>query len=109
MKPSLPPLLAAFVAASNTHDSAAFTACFSPEATVHDEGRVHRGCPAIKAWFEEVSRKYRATLVVTDMATTDGATVLTGEVSGNFEGSPIELRYHLTHGADRITALKIAP
>ena len=109
MKTKLSPLLAAFVAAQNAHDSAAFIACFSNDAVVHDEGHSHKGAPAIKAWFEEVSRKYRTLLEVTGIATHDAETILTGNISGNFEGSPFPLRYQMTISDGKITAVKIAP
>ena len=109
MKKKLSPLLAAFVAAQNAHDSAAFLTCFSHDAIVHDEGHSHKGASAIKAWFEEVSRKYRTLLEVTDIATHDGETILTGNISGNFEGSPFPLRYRMTLSDGKITAMKITP
>ena len=105
---SLPPPAAAFVTALNRHDSGALSACFAPDAVVHDEGATHRGGPAIKAWFEDVSRKYRATLEVTDVVAGDQVIVLTADVSGHFEGSPIELYYRLTLQEGLITALRIA-
>ncbi len=43
MKTKLPPLLAAFVAAKNAHDTKAFIACFSPDAIVSDEKQTHKG------------------------------------------------------------------
>jgi len=109
MTPPLSPLLEAFVSAKNRHDSAAFVACFAPDAVVHDEGREHRGRPAIQAWFEDVSRKYRVTLTVTDVTSEGNNVLLTGLVAGNFEGSPLQLRYQITTAAGKITALKIAP
>jgi hypothetical protein len=105
---TLPPILAAMVAAHNAHDPAAFTACFSEDAVVRDEGMKHCGRPAIREWFEDVSRKYRAVLNVTSLSTMDGEPVLSGQVSGDFEGSPLSLRYFLALDEGRIVALKIA-
>lgn len=107
MKPILPPLLAAFVAAKNAHDSAAFTACFTADAIVRDEQQTHAGTRAIKAWFEEVSRKYRTQMDVTGMEVRAGKTVLTANVSGDFPGSPFPFQYHPTLKDGKIAALEI--
>lgn len=106
---TLPPLLAAMIAAHNTHDAEAFTACFAEDAVVRDEGRRHIGREAIRSWFEDASRRYAPVFHVTDLATEDGEPVLSGTVSGNFEGSPIELRYFAGVEDGKIVALRIAP
>lgn len=108
MSLALPPILAALVAAHNAHDSAAFVDCFSEDAVLRDEGRKLLGRPAIREWFEDVSRRYRAILHVTALATKDGEPVLSGKVSGSFDGSPINLRYYLAVDDGKIVALRIA-
>ncbi len=107
MKPKLSPLLTAFVAAKNAHDARAFIACFSPDAIVRDENQTHVGAPAIQAWFEEVSRKYRTEMNVTAIEEHHGKTVLTADVSGDFPGSPFPFQYHLTLKDGKIAALEI--
>lgn len=106
---ALSPVLSAMIAAHNAHDSAAFIDCFTDDAIVRDEGRRYFGRPAIRTWFEEVCRKYRAVFDVTDVFLVDGEPVLKGRVYGNFEGSPIELRYFTALEDGKIVALKIAP
>ena len=106
---TLPPVLAAMVAAHNAHDTAAFIACFTDEPIVRDEGQRYFGKPAVQTWFEDVTRKYDPVLNVTSMLVVDGEPVLTGRVSGKFEGSPIELRYYTAVEDGKIVALKIAP
>ena len=105
---TLPPLLAAMVTAHNAHDVPAFAACFSEDAVVRDEGHVHVGRTAIHGWFEDVSRKYKMALHVTALTTQDGEPVLHGKVSGDFAGSPIDMRYYLALEDGKIVALKIA-
>ena len=107
MPPALPPLLAAMVAALNAHDSSAFLACLADDAIVRDEGRAVVGRTAIREWFEDVSRKYGAVIEVTDLVTKDGEPVLSGKVSGNFDGSPVDLRYYLGVEDGKIIARKI--
>ncbi|GAB1489145.1 nuclear transport factor 2 family protein [Opitutaceae bacterium] len=103
----LPPIIAAFVVAKNAHDAAAFAACFAPDAVVHDEGREHRGVPAITAWFIEVTQKYRVTMTVTEMLVQRGERILAADIAGDFPGSPITLHYGLTIKRGPITALTI--
>ncbi|OAM89238.1 nuclear transport factor 2 family protein [Termitidicoccus mucosus] len=109
MSISLTPLLAAFVAAHNRHDSAALAACFTDDALVRDEGHEYRGRPAIAAWYADVSRNYRAVLAVDEVSPLDDGAVLAGEVSGDFEGSPVRLRFRFTIEGGKIAALAIAP
>jgi hypothetical protein len=104
---TLPPLLTALVAAHNAHDVTAFAACFSEDAVLRDEGHMHLGRAAIHGWFEDVSRKYKMTLHVAELTTQDGEPVLHGKVSGDFDGSPLDMRYDLALEDGKIVALKI--
>jgi hypothetical protein len=97
------------VSAHNAHDPDAFTACFADDAVVRDDGRTYFGKPAIRTWFSDVSRNYEAVFNVTGLSTIDGEPVLSGTISGNFEGSPIDLRYFTGLEDGKIVALKIAP
>ena len=93
MSATLPGPLSAYFAAKNRHDIDAMLAPFSGRAVVEDEGRAMQGLPAIRAWMEETTRKYRATYEVTDVAEAAGKTVVTALVSGTFAGSPATLRF----------------
>ncbi len=106
---TLPPILAAMIRAHNAHDAEAFIGCFTEDAIVRDEGRAYFGPVAIRSWFEDVSSRYGAVFHVTDVSFVDGEPVLTGSVTGNFDGSPLVLRYHTALDDGKIVALKIAP
>lgn len=82
-------------------------ACFNQGAVVRDEKRERQGISAIREWAAEVSEKYHPTVEALDVVETKGGTVLTGRVSGNFPGSPIELRYAFTLSGGRIERLEI--
>ena len=99
--------VADYIAAANAHDIDAVAACFSRTATVHDEKRERRGITAIREWAVEVSEKYRPTVEVLGVAERDGRTVVTARVSGNFSGSPVELRYAFTVTGGKIDRLEI--
>lgn len=107
MTRALPPLLAALIAALNAHDADAFLACLADEAVVRDEGRTHVGAAAIRTWFEATARAYTPHVEVTSLSTIDGEPVIAGNVSGNFEGSPVTMRYFVGVEDGKIVALKI--
>ena len=85
----------------------AFTACLSSQAVVRDEQHEHRGKPAIKAWFEEVSKKYRVTVKATKVVTRGTKTALTVLGSGDFPGRPFPFFHHLAITGGKISALNI--
>lgn len=104
----LPQPVATYVEGANAQDVDAVTACFTESAVVRDEGQSRQGLTAIREWAEEVSRKYRPTVDVLDVAEVEGRTIVTGRVSGDFPGSPIELRYLFTLNGEKIDRLEIS-
>lgn len=104
----LPPPIASYIAAANIQNIDAMTACFDGKAVVMDEKQTRHGVAAIREWAQEVSTKYRPTVEVIGLAEADGKTVVTGRVSGDFPGSPIDLRYVFTLAGDKIARLEIA-
>lgn len=106
---TLPPLLDDMVAALNAHDADAFLVCFARDPIVRDEGKAHYGEHAVRAWFAEVVLRYRPAFEVAELGYADGEPVLTGAVSGTFDGSPIRLRFFCGIEDGKIVALKIAP
>lgn len=99
--------VANYIAAANAQDVAAVAACFGESAVVHDEKRERRGIAAIGEWAAEVSEKYHPTVEVLGVVDRDGRTIVTGRVSGNFPGSPVELHYAFTVTGGRIDRLEI--
>lgn len=107
MSEELPKPIAAYFAASNTHDVDAMLVPFAETATVKDEGQERSGLAAIREWAEETTRKYGVTVAVTGATKQDGTTVVTGRVSGTFPGSPIQLRHVFTLAGEKISRLEI--
>jgi hypothetical protein len=103
----LPEPIATYVAAENADDTATLAACFAADAEVRDEGRTIHGVEAIMAWKVESKRKYQHTVEPLDVTETDGKTVLTARVAGQFPGSPVELRFAFGLAAGRIASLEI--
>ena len=100
--------VADYIAAANAQDIDAVAACFTSSAVVHDENRERRGIAAIREWAVEVREKYRPTVEVLGVAERDGRTIVTGRISGNFPGSPVDLRYSFSVTGGRIACLEIA-
>lgn len=81
-------------------DLDAFVARFTEDAVVTDDGRVHRGADAVRAWHAEIPP-------VTYAVRSVDAVV---EVAGEFPGSPVTLSFRFTHATDgRISDLRIEP
>jgi len=49
-------------------------------------------------------KEYQATLDVTEVTQTRDETVVTAQVAGTFDGSPMQLRFHFTINGDKIVA-----
>lgn len=103
---TLPAPIAAYFAADR-HDADAVAACFSESATVLDEGKTHIGREAIRQWKAETSGKFSYTVEPFAVAGDKDRTIVTGHVSGDFPGSPVDLRYAFTLEGDLITGLEI--
>lgn len=108
MSISLPPPIARYFDADQ-HDGVDIADCFAADAFVVDEGRRHRGVEAIRAWKESASAKYTYKVVPMSMVEDNGLITVSGMVSGNFPGSPVELRYVFRLAGDRIAELEIIP
>ena len=109
MSLELPKPIAAYIAGSNAHDTNGAGLPFTDDAVVHDVSQDYRGLAAIRAWKAETIRKYRPTVEVLDVAQEGGRTIVKGKVSGDFPGSPIELRYAFTLKGEKIARLEIVP
>src|SRR6202140_2921161 len=107
MSTKLPEPLATYFAGHDDHDVDAMIGPFAERATVKDEGQERRGLPAIRKWMEESNAKYTVTVVVINVAETAANTTATGRVSGNFPGSPVELRFIFTLDEGKISPLEI--
>ena len=107
MPARLPKVVAAYFAATNRHDVPAMMATFSQRAVVRDEGREHRGLEAIRQWAEETIGKYDFSIEAEEATETDGGTMVTGQVSGTFPGSPLRIRFSFSFDHEKISRLEI--
>lgn len=84
------------------------SACFAPDALVHDENNDHQGIAAIRAWIEDTTLKYQPQVEVHGIEDAVNGYATTGTVSGNFPGSPIPLHYTFTVRDGKISHLSIS-
>ncbi len=104
----LPAPIASYFA-NKTSDSRAVARCFTKDGLVVDERQEHRGHAAIAAWNADATARYSFTTELL-AAETDGArTTVRARLTGNFAGSPIELRFRFTLDGHLIARLEIAP
>ena len=87
----------------------AISQCFTENAVVKDEGRTHHGRAAIKEWKTQASEKYQYTCEPFACDQQDGKFVVTSRLTGNFPGSPLNLRFFFGLEGDKIATLEIIP
>jgi len=105
---NLPKPVAAYFVADKA-DSESLSRCFTENAVVKDEGHVHKGRAAIKKWKADASKKYQYTSEPFACEEKDGKTIVTSRLTGNFPGSPVDLRFVFELEGDKIAALGIIP
>jgi hypothetical protein len=105
---NLPEPIAAYFEADR-RDSHAVASCFTNEAVVTDEGKTHAGLAAIKAWKAAASTQY--SYVAEPIAVEKAARkyVVTSRVTGDFPGSPADLRFIFAIERGKIASLEITP
>ncbi|MES2425343.1 MAG: nuclear transport factor 2 family protein [Bacteroidota bacterium] len=88
-------------------DTMAFTAAFAVNAIVNDENQVYHGRKEIRQWNETSNAKYQTCFEVLDYIKMNDEHILTIRMSGNFPGSPLAVKFHITVNDDLIVLLKI--
>lgn len=109
MQIPMPPPVQLYFQSEAFDDTQRMAECFTQDAVVTDERRIHKGRDAIRAWKTEAkaTTKYQVTAI---SAEPDGNRVIVlGRVEGDFPGSPVMLRYQFDLEGDRISALEIRP
>ncbi|MET0986842.1 MAG: nuclear transport factor 2 family protein [Steroidobacteraceae bacterium] len=104
----LPEPVATYFAADE-FDRDTVARCFTQNAVVKDEGRTYTGLDAIKRWKSDVSVKYTYTNQPFALEQKDGVVIVTSRLTGNFPGSPIDLRFFFRLQRGKIASLEIIP
>lgn len=105
----LPKPIAAYFEADRSRNADAVAACFTADGVVKDERKRHAGPDAIRRWKAEASTAYTYTVEPHTIGTHGDRTVVMSAVTGNFPGSPVDLRYFFVLEGDRIAELEIVP
>ena|SRR2546423_8969693 len=104
---NLPKTIADLLAAQDKYDSKAFAENFSDDAIVHDEGKTYHGKKEIEQWNEKTNAKYKTKYKPLDISTKGEEIILTSQISGDFDGSPITLKYYFNIKGSKITSLRV--
>jgi SnoaL-like domain len=104
----LPKPVAAYFATDKA-DAEAVSGCFTENAVVKDEAHTYQGRAAIKQWKTDASAKYQYTCEPLACERKDGKIVVTCRLTGNFPGSPVDLRFFFELDGDQIASLEIIP
>ena len=83
--------------------------CFTKRGVVKDEGHTHAGSQAIKAWKTAASAKYSYASEPLAVEQKDGRYIVTSRLTGNFPGSPVDLRFAFRLERGKIASLDITP
>ena len=103
---TLPDPIAAYFAADQ-HNADAIARCFATHAVGKDEGHTYTGLDAIQAWKAAASAAYSYTSEPFALEQKEGSCVVTSRVTGNFPGSPVDLRYRFGLERGPIASLEI--
>ncbi len=104
---TLPAPITGYFAAANSGDDARVASYFADDAVVRDERRTIHGPNEVQIWAEETRRKYRYQAEVVSAEEFAGKIVVTAHLTGDFPGSPIDLRYRFKLAGSKIAALEI--
>ncbi len=100
-------VIKSLIEAQNSHNSLAYVECFSETAIVQDEGQTHRGKAEIRQWIEKSNSEYQSVLKPLGYEESESVNVLSTEVSGDFPGSPVLLKFHFSLENGLISSLRI--
>lgn len=103
---TLPKPIAAYFAADAT-DKASVAKCFTTDAVVIDEKETYTGRDAIAAWKSKSSAKYDYLAEPVAIDDQGERVTVTAHLTGNFPGSPVDLRYAFRLSGDAIDRLEI--
>ena len=108
---TLPPLVAAFVEATNSFDLEGLMVTFADDALVNDQLRDYLGKAAIRGWAERDIIGERLTIAVTEVVKHYDNFIVTANIDGNFDKrglpDPLVLALYFTPHNDLIIQLII--
>ncbi len=107
----MPQAIAAFIEATNAHNTDEFLATLTDSAVFTDEGQEYCGIAAIKTWSDEKYVGAKVTLDVVKVVNSGDKTIVTVRVDGNFDKTglpdPFLMDFHFITDNRQIAALNI--
>lgn len=103
----LPPAIINYFAADKGGNAKAVSECFTDSAVLKDEGHTYNGRDAIERWMSDSSQKYSYTVEPFAIVTKGDRIVVTSHLTGEFPGSPVDLRYMFVLAGEKIAELEI--
>jgi hypothetical protein len=108
---TLPPVVAAFVEATNSFDLERLVATFADDALVNGQLRDYWGKTAIRCWAERDIIGERLTIAVTKVVEHYDNFIVTADIDGNFDKrglpDPLVLAFYFTPHSDLVVQLII--
>ena len=103
---NLPEPIAAYFEADK-RDGQAVARCFTKDGVVKDEGQTHVGLAAIEAWKTAASAQFAYVTKPVSLDKQERHCIVTGRVTGDFPGSPVDLKYVFLLERGKIASLEI--
>ena len=107
MPSTLPHAISSYFALSNGSNIARIKHCFTTDAIVTDEGKIHQGHAAIEAWQRTVQATFDYSVEPVQILTEGDRVMVTANVVGNFPGSPVVLKHTFGLVDNKINTLEI--
>jgi hypothetical protein len=105
---NLPEPIAAYFDADK-RDGESVARCFTTQAVVKDEGQTYSGLDPIRAWKTAATAKYSYTSEPFAVEQQGGRYIVASRLTGNFPGSPLDLRFAFRLERGKIASLEITP
>ena len=107
MAVELPAPIAGYFSADKAGDPYTVARHFTEDAVVRDEGHTYAGREAIRHWKKASSAKYTYTVEPFAISEDAELTIVSAHLTGNFPGSPVDLRYRFGLEGEQIAGLEI--
>lgn len=92
---------------ADKQDGLSVARCFTEAAVVVDEGQSYLGHAEITAWKNAASAEFSYAVELLTFEENGKNCIVTGRVTGNFPGSPTELKYIFILESGKIASLEI--
>jgi hypothetical protein len=96
-----------YFSATNARNNQLAAECFDPDASVFDEGQQLTGLESIRSWLQHTQQKYQPEVQVLKAERSYGEVWVKTKVSGQFQGSPVQLNYVFALQDGKISRLMI--